>query len=171
MRRYREEMTAMSPLSRPGDPGDVRFQNWLKRELDARDWSQAKLARELDVFKGTVGRWLMPPDHPMFRRPAFESCRRLAELFGVELRYVLDLAGIEGYDNEENLTRLQRDTIALVSHIPDDLLAGVYAQLRGLIDENVQEMIRAQMKGGSRGGGEVSAVAEEPTSGTFPVGS
>ena len=74
-----------------------RFQEWLSDQMEARDWSQAKLAREIDVFKGTVGRWLMPADSEMHRRPSFESARRLADLFGVDLRFVLDLVGILGH--------------------------------------------------------------------------
>lgn len=122
-----------------------RFQNWLSRELEARDWSQAKLARELDVFKGTVGRWLADPTSHMHRTPNFESCRRLADLFGVDIKFVLDLVGIEGFDRSDELSRLQKDTIALVSLIPDELLVGVYHQLRSLIDANVQALVRQQL--------------------------
>lgn len=122
-----------------------RFQRWLLKELEARDWSQSKLARELDVFKGTVGRWLADPDSPTHRTPNFESCRRLADLFGVDLKFVLDLVGIEGLDRTDELSRLQKDTIALVSLIPDELLVGVYHQLRALIDANVQQLVREQL--------------------------
>ena len=44
-----------------GDP----FQEWLRSELEARDWSYSKLARELDVFKGTVE---LQVQHPVWVR-------------------------------------------------------------------------------------------------------
>lgn len=122
--------------------GSTRFQDWLTSQLEARDWSQAKLAREIDVFKGTVGRWLMPVDTPMFRVPSYESCRRLADLFGVERRFILELAGIDDFSRERNLTTLQEDTIAVVSMLGDDVLKTVYPQLRALLDEKAHERIQ-----------------------------
>lgn len=122
--------------------GGLRFQRWLEDQLTARDWSQAKLARELDLFKGTIGRWLMPPEQPMHRRPSYDSCRRLADLFGVDLRLILELAAIDDFERERNATALQRDVIALVLMIPDDILATVYAELRPLIDPQVRQTIR-----------------------------
>ena len=130
------------PATDDRDPN--AFREWLLAELTQRDWSQAKLARELDVFKGTVGRWLMPADHPMHRRPKYESCRRLAELFGVDAHTVLHLAGLESAAGDEELTSLQRDVVALVRQLPDDVLVVVYPQLRALIDANVPRQIRAQ---------------------------
>ena len=123
-----------------------RFQEWLSDQMEARDWSQAKLAREIDVFKGTVGRWLMPADSEMHRRPSFESARRLADLFGVDLRFVLDLVGIQGYDREGELSQLQRDTIALVELLPDEVLVTVYPQLRALIDEGVRREVQERLR-------------------------
>lgn len=124
-----------------------RFQDWLQEQLELRDWSHAKLAREIGVFKGTVGRWLTPPDQPMHRRPNFESCRRLAELFGVDLVFVLELVGMEGIPAPANLSQLQRDTMSLVPLIPDDILSTVYEQLRPLIYEQIQEVIRERRSG------------------------
>lgn len=130
---------------------DTRFQTWLKGELASRDWSQAKLARELDVFKGTVGRWLMPTDYEMHRAPSYESCRRLADLFGVDLHFLLEAAGIDSFEDERNLSELQRDTIALIQLLPNNVLAVVYPQLRALLDTDVQERVRRMMQEGDSG--------------------
>jgi len=124
---------------------DIRpFQAWLQEQMKSRDWSHSKLARELGVFKGTVGRWLVPPENEMHRRPNFESCRRLAELFGVDLVFVLEMVGMQGIPASENLTQLQRDTMSLIPMIPDDILSPVYEQLRPLIYEQIQHAIRSR---------------------------
>lgn len=124
--------------------GHDPFQEWLLNELDSRGWTMARLARELDVFKGTVGRWLVPHDgesKPM--RPNIESFRRLGELFAVDPIALMKLAGIEGLDLDGgDLSPIKRDVIAAVVSIPDDLLLTVYPQLRGLMDRHVQNAIR-----------------------------
>jgi len=125
-------------MARTGDP----FQDWLISELEARDWTMAKLARELDVFKGTVGRWLSPIDGEDFRRPSIESFRRLGEIFGVDPLSIMELAGIEGLDVTKDLSPIKRDIMSAVIAIPDDLLVSVYPQLRALMDTHVQETIR-----------------------------
>jgi transcriptional regulator with XRE-family HTH domain len=123
------------------------FREWLQAQLDLRDWSHAKLAREIDLFKGTIGRWLMSEDHPMYRTPSYESCRRLAEVFGVDLVFILEMVGMEGIDPPEDLTQLQRDTRSLIPMIPDDILAAVYEQLRPLVYSGIQESIRNRVFG------------------------
>lgn len=123
-----------------GDP----FQDWLRSEIEARDWSYSKLAREIDVFKGTVSRWLASPDDPSFRRPSVESYTRLAELFGVDPLSIMALAGVEGLDVTNDLSPIKRDVMSAVISIPDDLLISVLPQLRALMDEHVQATIRAQ---------------------------
>jgi transcriptional regulator with XRE-family HTH domain len=128
------------------------FQQWLQDQLDQRDWSHAKLGRELDLFKGTIGRWLMPEGSPMYRTPSFESCRRLAEMFGVDIVFVLEMVGMEGIDPPGNLTQLQRDAISLIPMIPDDILAIVYEQLRPLIYTGMQESIRKRVPGNQQSG-------------------
>ena len=120
------------------------FQAWLRRELDARDWSYAKLARELDVFKGTVSRWMAPPEDESFRRPSIESYRRLGEVLGVDPLTIMAMAGIEGLDVTHDLSPIKRDILSAVIAIPDDLLITVYPQLRALMDEHVQQSIRDQ---------------------------
>ncbi|WP_300268291.1 hypothetical protein [Microbacterium sp.] len=133
------------------------FQRWLSAELDSRDWSHAKLGREIDVFKGTVGRWLMPPDHPMHRQPSYESCRRLADLFGVDLHFILEAAGIDNFERDRNLTDLQRDTIALVKLLPDSALAPLYPMIRALLDERVQATIERTAQAQARARGDLDA--------------
>jgi hypothetical protein len=87
----------------------------------------------------------MPADNPAHRRPKYESCRRLAALFGVDPAFVLRLAGLEDATGELELTQLQRDVIALVPQLPDAILATVYPQLRALIDPHVQRQVQKRI--------------------------
>src|SRR3954454_10155451 len=112
--------------SRAGERGYDHFQEWLRAELKARDWSYSKLARELDLFKGTVSRWLADPADPSFRRPSIESYRRLGEVFGVDPISIMAMAGIEGMNVTSDLSPIKRDIMSAVIAIPDDLLIGVY---------------------------------------------
>jgi transcriptional regulator with XRE-family HTH domain len=123
------------------------FRDWLSGELEQRGWSHARLARELDLFKGTVGRWLMEDNNRMQRRPAYESCRRLANLFGKDIRQVLEMAGIDNYERDKNLSDLQREVQAIVALIPDPLLVVVQPQLQALIDEGAQARIVEKLHG------------------------
>lgn len=111
------------------------FQIWLRKELDDRDWSNAKLGREIDVFKGTIGRWLVPVDSPMYRVPSYENCRRLARVFGVDLGLILQMAGIEDEDTDVPLTKLQRNAVSVIHRLPDDVLDVVYPQLLALLEK------------------------------------
>ena len=120
------------PATANRDPN--AFRDWLLAGLSERGWSQAQLARELGVFKGTVGRWLLPVEDPKHRRPQYESCRRLARIFDVDVGTVLHLAGLE--DNAgPPLTDLQREAIALIHRLPDDALVTVLPRLRALAGE------------------------------------
>ena len=117
------------------------FQSWLIGQLDTYGWSNARLAREMDLFKGTIGRWLLSRDHYKFSRPSVDSYRRLGDLFGVDPLAIMRLAEVDGLDITNNLSPIKRDVMAAVIHIPDDVLVTVYPQLRALMDRHVQESI------------------------------
>ncbi len=117
------------------------FQDWLRDEMDARLWTQARLAREIGVFKGTVGRWLMPVEDANYRKPSTRSFLRLAELFGVDPVKLMSMAGLDAPD-ASGRTALQRDVISIVDQLPDETLVVVYPQLRGLLEQQVQRKER-----------------------------
>lgn len=81
------------------------FPDWLKRQLIRREWSQADLARKLDIGSGMVSRWARGE-----RVPSSDSCERIAEALGVDADYVLALAGHRPAIHEDDPT-----TAAIVS--------------------------------------------------------
>lgn len=122
------------------------FQRWLQGELDARGWTNARLARELDIFRGTISRWLADPSTGAFRRPSYENTRRMAEVFGVDTERLLVLIGWMSED-ETHISDAQRDCIKVIRMLPDDMLAIVHAQIYALLDTRTQREIRAAMQG------------------------
>lgn len=124
-------------------PRQNDFQVFLEREMDTRGWSQARLAREAGIFKGTVGRWLRPEGHPQHRTPNMDSFITLGELFGVDPLRLMRMAGIN-LEDDGSASRIKRDVVAVVMALPDDYLITVYPQLRALLDSHVQQEIQSR---------------------------
>lgn len=76
----------------------MQFGNWLRSQLDERGWTPARLARELGVPRGTVGRWLSGE-----RRIQYDHAKRVARVLGVDERLVLHHAGYTGVDDPVEL--------------------------------------------------------------------
>lgn len=117
------------------------FQNWLQREMDARGWTNSRLARELGIFRGTISRWLADPKSGAFRRPSYENTKRMGEVFGVDTERLLYLIGWVSED-EIQISDAQRDCIKVIRMLPDDMLAIAHAQLYTLLDSHTQDDIR-----------------------------
>jgi transcriptional regulator with XRE-family HTH domain len=66
--------------------------DFLKTELRARDWSMTDLARKAGCSKQIVSQWLAE-DESLRIKPSPASCKKIAEALGLDLDYVLDLAG------------------------------------------------------------------------------
>lgn len=64
------------------------FSRWIRRQLDRREWSQADLARKLNVSPSVVNRWLLGTRIPS---PAY--CDLIADALSVDLDIVLFQAG------------------------------------------------------------------------------
>lgn len=64
------------------------FGVWLDRQLSRREWSQADLARRLNVQNATVSRWISG-----VRQPDTESCERIADVLFLDVDEVLAIAG------------------------------------------------------------------------------
>jgi transcriptional regulator with XRE-family HTH domain len=126
-----------------GDP--TPFQNWLRHTLEHYDWTQGRLASELGISRAAVARWLAEPGEDTFRRPAYESIRRLADLFGVERSLLLEYAGIADRDDDPALTMLQRETASVVSGLPDAILTVLYPQILALSREEQKDTILSEL--------------------------
>lgn len=65
-----------------------RFSDWLRSVMKDERWNRAQTAQQLGVDPSTVSRWLKGE-----RTPSPELCDRLADIFAVDLDFVLNLAG------------------------------------------------------------------------------
>lgn len=70
------------------DANGERFAAWFARQLARREWSPADFHRQTGVSTGLISDWLKSR-----KRPGPASCRRIADAFGVDLDFVLVLAG------------------------------------------------------------------------------
>jgi transcriptional regulator with XRE-family HTH domain len=70
-------------MDQPNSIGD-----WLRRELDSRDWNQADLARRVGLNTGTVAHWVTGN-----RTPSSQMVRRIADALNADVDYLLTLAG------------------------------------------------------------------------------
>jgi len=64
------------------------FGDWLKAELDRRDWNMSDLARRMNSDPSAVGRWVRND-----RIPDPQSCDVIADALGIDVDRVLVLAG------------------------------------------------------------------------------
>lgn len=139
-------------MSRPGQgrstfsTGDAtRFQAWLKEQMEFHEWSYSRLAEELDMSKGSITRWLTDPEDENYRRPSYETVKRLSKIFGVDFDVLKEYAGLEE-SQSTNLTPLQREVAAIVVTMPDALLTVILPQLRALASEDRQTKVLARMR-------------------------
>ncbi len=87
-----------------------KIAEWLRWEMQRREWNQSDLSRRVGSSTGVVNQWVNG-----VRVPSPESCDRLADALGVDLTHVLVLAG-----------HLPATELAE----PDPVRAGLLAQLR-----------------------------------------
>jgi transcriptional regulator with XRE-family HTH domain len=120
------------------------FRSWLLDELRIRHWTQSDLADRLGVNRSAVAKWVAPPGTSSFRQPSYESCRLIADVFGIPQDLVLEKAGLT--PARVDSTDLQQKVMALIPHIPDDLLRVIYHQLVPMVDEYVQQQIMTSWK-------------------------
>jgi transcriptional regulator with XRE-family HTH domain len=82
----------------------MEFANWLRGQLDFRQWSMTSFARRLGVHHGTVSRWLSGE-----RRPDTHSTIEIARVLGVAPSLVLEKAGYESDVRDEFVDQTRRE--------------------------------------------------------------
>ena len=114
--------------------GESALVPWLERQLAARDWRQADLARGLSVSTGMVSNWLTGQ-----RRVSPYYCEQIAALLGADVDYLLALAGhrpmVLSTDPDEPVeqlaTKLRRVRLTPERYaVLDDALDGMLARDR-----------------------------------------
>ncbi len=119
--------------------GDSALVPWLERQLAARDWKQADLARGLGVSTGMVSNWLTGQ-----RRVSPYYCEQIAALLGADVDYLLALAGhrpmvlssdpdepVEQLATKLRRVRLSAERFAVLDDALDGMLARDRREARG----------------------------------------
>lgn len=109
------------------------FASWLKRQLLRREWTQADLARRLNVSTGTVANWATGS-----RLPSTASVDRIADVLGIDIDDVLVAAGHRPPTFDIDPDSPEAQLIPLIRQIDWESRPGrleeVEAELRFMID-------------------------------------
>jgi transcriptional regulator with XRE-family HTH domain len=107
------------------------FPAWLRRQLDARGWSQAEFARRAGVSRNVVSQWAGGT-----RRPNAESAARIAAAFYLPLDDVLAAAGMRPMraGDPPHVARF----VWMIRHLDwdEDRIAGLTGLLEGWMDRD-----------------------------------
>jgi transcriptional regulator with XRE-family HTH domain len=91
------------------------FADWLQREMDARGWRQADLARHAGLHTGHLSKVLNRE-----RNPGVEFCRGVARAFGMPEIQVLEIAGLATDQERVKFNPVIEATANMLSDLPDD---------------------------------------------------
>jgi len=89
---------------------DESFGGWLKRQLQRREWSQAKFARQGNFSPSSVSAWINNE-----RVPDPGSCDLIADALGLDRDLVLAIAGHRPVEDDDS--PLVREFIAKVRRV------------------------------------------------------
>jgi transcriptional regulator with XRE-family HTH domain len=134
-------LKSMTLDQRESDTTSMTFADYLRQEMEWREWSQSKLAREINQAPSLVSRWLRG------QRPASDSVRNIAAALGVSEEWLLSLAGYLSAPAEDDDPR-RAALIAKVRLI--DLTEDRYALLDALLEAMRRRRISQDSKDGIR---------------------
>ena len=105
------------------------FNNWLLKQLQERDWTQADLARNSGLTNAAISKYING------RIPDKDAIRKLARAFSLPLNIVYQAAGLLPPQSPES--ELINRIIHLTSELPEQDQADIleYAQLRHRLAE------------------------------------
>lgn len=66
----------------------MKFNDWILSQLRARNWSQADLAREANLTRGAISKYMID------RIPDESALRKIAKAFKLSPEYVFEKAGL-----------------------------------------------------------------------------
>lgn len=106
----------------------TEFSRWLQRQLDRREWDQARLVKETGASSGAVSMWVRGE-----RRPSTRSIRTIAEVFDVSEDSLLEIADHRSKSRDIENDPLREDLHALIDGhlwpITDDLIFAIQSNL------------------------------------------
>lgn len=97
------------------------FNEWLLKQLQDREWSQADLARHSGITKGAVSNYING------RVPDESSLRKIAKAFNLPTDFVFEKAGI--LPPKPELSPVKRALLHLAEGLPDSDLEMVISLL------------------------------------------
>jgi len=103
---------------------------WLRGQMRERDWIDADLARAIGVHSGMVSRWMAGAI------PAPHNCRKIAEAFGVDPAFIINLAMPVKRPAEDPVKIELKAMIDATNLEPDDRAESLRTLLRSWADKD-----------------------------------
>ena len=111
----------------------TKLSEWLRKELRARDWTQADLANNSGIPPASISRIINET-----RGPSPETCRALAETFNYPQEYVFKKAGLIDEKEKENIDPTLAEANRLMKELPEEYRGQALALVRFLHDNHVK---------------------------------
>jgi transcriptional regulator with XRE-family HTH domain len=138
-----------------GNTGSQQYADWLKEELRRRNWSQSELGRRSGILPSVISRWLRCE-----WGPDASSALKVANALGVDVDFVLELAGHERRQRFPESTNA-RQLKSMIDHI-DWYKPGRFNTIEGIfrIYKNEDELDDQRLSGRRKGGAYSSPVPD-----------
>lgn len=112
------------------------FAQWLQRQIERREWDQARLARETRSSSGAVSMWLTGQ-----RVPSPKSIERIADALDFDPDYVLALAGHRSGVLDGEVDELKEDLHALIEGHPRPITDDLVEALRSVLKLHADQLV------------------------------
>lgn len=108
----------------------TNFIDWLKEEMDKRQWSQADLANRAGITDASLSHILNRN-----RKPGPDVCRGIAQAFGEPPEKVFRLAGIlpDEVGEQNGLSDYAKELVGWVEQLPEDQKEFVLETVKALV--------------------------------------
>lgn len=113
------------------------FVDWLKEEMDKRQWKPADLAREADISDAALSRILSKRD----RKPGDELCKKIALALGEPAGKVFRLAGLlpEGEEIPEGVSEFEWNFLGWLRQLPESRQEAAFEVIKGMVISRAQQ--------------------------------
>lgn len=115
------------------------FTDWLKEEMDKRQWKPSDLAEKAGVSDAALSRILNKGD----RQPGSDLCKKIAKAFGESPEKVFRLAGLlpEEEKGLGGLSVWEEDFLGWLRQLPESRQEAILEIVKGMVISRARQSI------------------------------
>jgi transcriptional regulator with XRE-family HTH domain len=115
----------------------ITFTDWLKEEMDKRQWKPSDLAERAGVTDAALSRILTKGD----RQPGPELCKKIAKALGEPAEKVFRLAGLLPGEEErsDGVSGFEMAFLGWLRQLPDSRQEAVLEVVKGMVISRAQQ--------------------------------